>query len=105
MLDMSQESKGYSWLAGQLRDAIVAGEIPAGDCLPGSKLLSKKFGTSPETARRAAKKLQHEGLLASEPRHGFRVLARVNDPNRGLPIAFVVSDAEQPGAWNTFHVA
>ena len=70
---------------------------------PPSKVLGKRYGTSPETARRAAKKLQREGLVSSEPRQGFRVLARVNDPDRGLPIAFVVSDSERPGLWSGFY--
>jgi LacI family transcriptional regulator len=102
-LDTNPESKGYAWLAGQLRHAILSGEIPAGESLPATKSLGLKYGTSPETARHAAKQLQSEGLVASEPRQGFRVLARVNDPDRGLPIAFVVSDAEHPGLWDEFY--
>ncbi|MBI3832331.1 MAG: GntR family transcriptional regulator [Planctomycetes bacterium] len=102
-VDDSPDAKGYAWLAGQLRQAILTGEIPAGESLPATKHLGKQFGTSPETARRAAKQLQSEGLVSSEPRQGFRVLARVNDPDRGLPIAFVVADAEHPGLWDEFY--
>ncbi len=99
----TSDTKGYVWLASQLREAILGGEIQAGQSLPAVKFLGRKYGTSPETARRAAKQLQSEGLVASLPRQGFRVLARVNDPDRGLPIAFVVDDSEQPGAWNDFY--
>ena len=97
------DTRGYMWLAAQLREAIQAGEIPAGESLPAVKFLGRKYGTSPETARRAAKQLQSEGLVSSQPRQGFRVLARVNDPDRGLPIAFVVDDTERPGGWDDFH--
>jgi DNA-binding LacI/PurR family transcriptional regulator len=98
-----ESEKGYAWLASQLRRVIVAGDIAAGDALPSLKQLGSEFGVSSETARRAAKQLEAEGLLASEPRQGFRVLAKANDPDRGLPIAFVVSATEQAGLWNSFH--
>ena len=97
------DAKGYMWLADQLRQAILGGEIPTGETLPAVKFLGKKYGTSPETARRAAKQLQSEGLVSSQPRQGFRVLARSNDPDRGLPIAFVVDDSHVPGAWDDFY--
>ncbi|MCW8133461.1 MAG: GntR family transcriptional regulator [Planctomycetota bacterium] len=97
------DPKGYAWLAEQLRQAILSGEIPVGASLPATKMLGRKHGISQETARRAAKQLQHEGLVASEPRQGFRVLARGNDPDRGLPLAFVVAEEERQGRWNEFH--
>jgi LacI family transcriptional regulator len=99
----AEADKGYVWLAGQLRSVIAAGEIPTGEALPSLKELGSEFGVSSETARRAAKQLEAEGLLVSEPRQGFRVLAKANDPSRGLPIAFVVSATEQMGLWPDFH--
>jgi len=98
-----EEDKGYAWLAGQLRRVIVAGGIPAGNVLPSVKQLGSDYGVSSETARRAAKQLEAEGLIVSEPRQGFRVLARANDPDRGLPIAFIVAATEQSGLWADFH--
>ena len=95
--------KGYSWVADQLRRVIAVGDIAAGNALPSTKELGSEYGVSSETARRAAKQLESEGLLVSEPRQGFRVLARANDPGRGLPIAFVVSATEQAGLWHDFH--
>jgi GntR family transcriptional regulator, arabinose operon transcriptional repressor len=97
------EGKGYAWVAGELRRGIVAGNIPAGQPLPSTKQLGSEYGVSSETARRAAKQLEAEGLLESHPRHGFRVLARANDPDRGLPIAFIVSAVDQSGLWGEFH--
>jgi len=98
-----QNARGYVWLAGELRVAIAAGTIPAGDSLPSTRRLGAEHGVSPETARRAIKELEAEGLVVSEPRHGYRVQARANDPDRGLPVAFVVSAAEEPGLWNEFY--
>jgi DNA-binding LacI/PurR family transcriptional regulator len=102
VLSRDGEAQGYSWLAGQLRQAILSGAFRVGDSLPPTKRLGAEYGVSAETARRAAKRLEDEGLVASEPRQGFRVLARSNDPERGLPIAFVVSAAEEPGLWDEF---
>lgn len=103
MLDSREANKGYAWLADQLRKAIASGEIPVGGSLPAIKVLGQRYGISQETARRAAKQLQQEGLVASEPRQGFRVLARGNDPDRGLPFSFVVSEGGQPAQWKEFY--
>jgi LacI family transcriptional regulator len=35
-------------------------------------------------------------LVKAEPRRGYRVLARANDPDRGSPLAFVVSGDNDP---------
>jgi LacI family transcriptional regulator len=55
------------------------------------------------TARRALKSLEAEGLVTAEPRRGYRVLARANDPDRGAPVAYVLSP--HPGAelWDDLH--
>jgi DNA-binding LacI/PurR family transcriptional regulator len=94
---------GYAKLATKLRQSIVSGDIRVGESLPSSKQLAATHGVAPETARRAAKQLEAEGLVTAEPRQGFRVLARVNDPERGLPIAFVLGDAERTELWDEFH--
>jgi len=86
-----------------LKKAIGAGEIPPGKTLPPTKELAARHGVSPETARRAAKQLEREGLVAAQARQGFRVLARANDPDRGLPIAFVIADAQKTELWDEFH--
>ncbi|HOX05921.1 MAG TPA: GntR family transcriptional regulator [Planctomycetota bacterium] len=96
------EAIGYVELAGKLRQSILNGEIGVGEILPSNKQLAATHGVAPETARRAAKQLEAEGLVASEPRQGFRVLARVNDPERGLPIAFVLGGAEKTELWDDF---
>ena len=96
-------TNGYVRLAEELKQAVSAGRIPVGECLPPAKRLAAQYGVSSETARRAAKRLEREGWVVSLPRHGFRVLARANDPDRGLPIAFVVGGAEKPELWSAFY--
>jgi len=95
--------RNSSWLAGLLRRKIGTGGMPVGEYLPTVRELSGEHGVSRETARRAIKLLEAEGLVAAEARHGVRVLARVNDPDRGLPVAFVASRPEGPGLWDDFH--
>jgi len=48
-----------------------------------------------ETARRALKALEAEGLIVAEPRQGYRVLPAANDPAKGCPLAFVAGGAEE----------
>ncbi|MHC4916321.1 MAG: GntR family transcriptional regulator [Planctomycetota bacterium] len=103
MLSPGTLGRGYSWLAGEIRARIDAGDIRIGERLPTTRELGLEHGVSRETARRAIKALESEGLVVSEPRHGYRVQARANDPDRGLPIAFVVSAAAEIGMWDDFH--
>jgi len=81
---------------------LYSGAIAAGQVLPTVRELGAKYGVSRETARRAVKRLQAEGLVACEPRHGHRAQAMANDPDRGLPVAFVMSDPAGPGSWDLF---
>jgi DNA-binding LacI/PurR family transcriptional regulator len=55
------------------------------------------------TARRALKRLEAEGLVVAEPRKGYRVLARANDPDRGAPLAYVLSPHPGPELWDDLH--
>jgi len=46
---------------------------------------------------RGLRLLEQEGLVAALPRKGYRVLSRVNDPAKGCPLAFVLSEERMPG--------
>jgi LacI family transcriptional regulator len=94
------QSLGYADLAAVLREEINGGAIAVGATLAPVKELAARHGVCPETARRAAKLLESEGLVAAHARQGFRVLARANDPARGLPVAFVVSGVEKAEQWD-----
>ena len=80
-----------SRLAAVLRNSIIEGRIPAGEFLPTERELAARHGLAQMTVRRALRTLQREGLVAIEPRHGCRVLAKANDPRRGCPVAHVLS--------------
>jgi DNA-binding LacI/PurR family transcriptional regulator len=83
-----------SGLADLLRTEIESGEIRAGRFMPSEREVSRARGVSKMTVRRAMKVLEGEGLIAAEPRQGYRVLGRALDPSRGYPVAFVVSPDE-----------
>jgi LacI family transcriptional regulator len=76
-------------LYGELRRAIGSGEFAATGYVPPQRDLSARFGLAHTTVRRALKRLEAEGLIASEPRRGFRILAKAHDPERGCPLAYV----------------
>jgi len=92
-----------SELSNSLRRKITSGELPVGEYLPTVRELSEEHGISRETVRRAVKSLEQRGLIAAEARHGYRVLAQGNDPERGLPVAFAVSVPPPPGQWSEFN--
>lgn len=84
-------SRGATRLAGLLRAQIAKGAIPGGSFLPSVRAFAKEHHVGTKTARLALKVIESEGLAVPEDRRGYRVLARANDPDRGCPLAFVVS--------------
>ena len=95
--------RGSTELAARLRTAITAGRFGPGRYLPTERKLAAKHGVAPMTARRALKVLEAEGLVAAEPRQGYRVLATANDPDRGAPIAYILSPHPGPELWDELH--
>jgi len=79
-------------LADLLQLKIADGNFAPGHFLPSERTLAKDFGMGSRTVRRALKILESNALVAAEDRRGYRVLARANEPDRGCPLAFVVSD-------------
>jgi LacI family transcriptional regulator len=73
----------------ELRRAISSGEFSESGYVPTQRDLSARFDLAHTTVRRALKRLEAEGLIASEPRRGFRILAKANDPTRGCPLAYI----------------
>ena len=56
--------KGSSWITGQLRQAIQAGQYGHGDKLPAERQLAEAFGTSRTTVRAALDQLESERLVS-----------------------------------------
>lgn len=62
-------------LAAELRNRILAGELPVGSFLPGIKQLAAAYGVAPSTAHRAFALLKEWGLIAGDPRQRATVVA------------------------------
>jgi LacI family transcriptional regulator len=90
-------------LAVRLREEISSGRAAVDSYLPTERELAERNGIAPTTARRALKMLEAEGLVAAVPRRGYRVLARANDPDRGAPMAYVLSPHPEYGVRESLH--
>ena len=55
----------YRQVADRIAEAILAGELPAGEPLPNERDLSRQFGVSRTTIREALRVLQARGLVVS----------------------------------------
>ena len=82
--------KGSSWITGQLRQAIQAGQYGHGDKLPAERQLAEAFGTSRTTVRAALDQLEAERLVSRRIGSG----TFVNSPPR--PPAEDVADQTSP---------
>jgi DNA-binding LacI/PurR family transcriptional regulator len=90
-------------LAASLEAEIGAGKLAGGTFLPTERELAEKHGIGRMTVRRALKSLEAGGLVAAEPRHGYRVMARSNAPELGCPLAYVLEAAQRPEEWDETH--
>jgi DNA-binding LacI/PurR family transcriptional regulator len=97
--------RGSAAVAEAIREDIASGGYQVGRFLPATRELGARHGVTADTVRRGLKILQGEGLLASVPRHGFRVLSRANDPHRGCPIAYLLSAQGAEREWTGFNRA
>lgn len=71
---VAEKTRADEQVANTLRDAILAGEFPAGTDLPGERELSARLGVSRLTLRAAVARLEGEGLLRPVHGSGTRVL-------------------------------
>jgi len=71
--------KPPSFVAKQIRNAIIRGELRDGDTLPAEAHLIAEFSVSRPTIREAVRILESEGLV--EVARGARGGARISSPN------------------------
>lgn len=91
-------------VAEELRAGIEAGAYPANAFLPPVRELVTSHGAARVTVNEALKRLAREGLIACQPRKGYRVCPGAGSPDRGLPIAYVYSAEHRVGPGrDTFH--
>ena len=69
----------YEQIVKQIRDAVVSGEVQAGDGLPSIRTLAKDLTVSVITTKRAYEELEKEGVIESVPGRGFFVCEQKND--------------------------
>jgi DNA-binding transcriptional MocR family regulator len=74
----------YEYVAGQLAKQINVGHYKQGDKIPGTRLLSEKYGVSINTILQAQKILENQGLIEAVPRSGFYVKWRFNSEKSQL---------------------
>lgn len=101
--DEAQEAVGGRSAAevfATLRAELDGGKYAPQQFLPTERQLAANFGVAQNTVRRALKALEGERFITAVARHGYRVLSKVNDPQRGCPMAFVNWQAEPAETWS-----
>lgn len=69
----------YEQIINQIRDAVVKGEIRAGEALPSIRVLARDLEVSVITTKRAYDELISEGVIESRPGRGVFVCEQNND--------------------------
>ena len=77
----------YEQIIGQVKTAIVAGEVKPGDMLPSIRALAKDLQISVNTTKRAYEELEKEGLIYSVSGKGFYVCEQNTDLLREKKLA------------------
>lgn len=63
----------YEQITNQMKNAIITGELTAGQALPSIRVLAAKLGVSVITTKKAYEILESEKLIRSVPGKGFYV--------------------------------
>ncbi len=69
----------YEQIVNQIRDAVIKGEVAAGEGMPSIRVLAKELEVSVITTKRAYEELEKEGVIESRPGRGFYVCEQRND--------------------------
>lgn len=77
----------YEQIIGQVKTAIVAGNLKQGDMLPSIRALAKDLQISVITTKRAYEELEKEGLIFSVTGKGFYVCEQNTDLLREKKLA------------------
>jgi len=91
-----------SWLAGEIRAAIIDGRLQAGTSLPATRLLAGDLGISRGVVVEAYQRLADEGLVSGRPGTGTRVSGlapRAVRPSKDLPRPGRAGPAVLPQPW------
>ena len=69
----------YEQIVNQIRDAVIRGDLRAGEGMPSIRVLAKDLAVSVITTKRAYEELEKEGVIESVPGRGFYVCEQKND--------------------------
>ena len=107
MNGMSGKNGTAGEVAREVRRAIAAGTYGRGDYLPSLRQLAAVSGVAYLTASRALKALEREGLVAAEPRKGYRVLRSGAKPGTARALFGFISGGDPIDAslWDETHKA
>lgn len=78
----------------ELRASLRKGAVTAGEFLPSERELAEKHNLGRKTVRLALKTLEAEGVIATVPRHGYRVLPPEKQRGVAAPVAYVAGFPE-----------
>lgn len=94
----------YEQIVNQLKNAIVTGELKAGEALPSIRSLAAELGVSVITTKRSYEELEKEGLIRSVAGKGFYVCEYNTDYLREKQLMMlekrlgeVISEAKRAG--------
>ena len=94
----------YEQIVNQLKNAIVTGELKAGEALPSIRSLAAELSVSVITTKRAYEELEKEGLIRSVAGKGFYVCEYNTDYLREKQLMMlekrlgeVISEAKRAG--------
>ncbi|MBE5943693.1 MAG: GntR family transcriptional regulator [Lachnospiraceae bacterium] len=94
----------YEQIVNQLKNAIVTGELVAGEALPSIRALAGDLDVSVITTKRAYEELEKEGLIRSVAGKGFYVCEYNTDYLKEKQLVMlekrmteVIADAKQAG--------
>ena len=66
----------YEQIVNQIRDAVINGELKAGEGMPSIRVLAKELTVSVITTKRAYEELEKEGVIESVPEGDFMYASR-----------------------------
>jgi DNA-binding LacI/PurR family transcriptional regulator len=89
-----ERGRKSSKLAASIRVQIKSGRVRPGEFLPPVRELAEQHGVAYLTARRALLSLADEKYVVSHPGHGYRVLDRPGEPEKGFPLVYVWPGSE-----------
>lgn len=92
----------YLQIVGYVKRGIVSGEITSGEELPSRRMLSALLGVNPNTAQKACRMLEEEGILVSHT--GAKSYVTYTEEKRRALTTELVADGVRAAALRLKHL-